>query len=91
MKKNSVIRQLLLDSPCSLESMGVNEEQSRLLDALSDLDTEMRKKLKGDKKALELFKKYDETLSSLCYEELCRSFERGVKFGVLFGMELEKE
>ena len=91
MKKKSLIRQLLLDSPCSLESLGLNEEQSRLMDALSDLDTEIRKKLKGDKKALDLFEKYDEALNGLCYEELCRTFEKGVKFGVLFGMELVQE
>ena len=91
MKNKSAIRRLLLDDPCSLEKMGLNEEQSRLLDVLSDLEEQINKKFADDEESLNLFKKYKDVLDDLNFEESCCCFEHWIKFGVKFGMELEKD
>lgn len=90
MKKESVIRRLLLDGPCSMESIPVNEEQKRITNVLVELEKEINRKFGKDKEALELFKKYNDAFDDLCFEELSCCFEAGVKFGVLFGMEFFK-
>lgn len=91
MKKKSAIRQLFLNGPCSLETVELNDEQKRLMDLLSDLETEIKNKFRGDKKTLELIKKYTDALDDLNLEETSCLFEKGVKFGVLLGMELAQE
>lgn len=90
MKKESVIRQLLMEGPCSMDSIPVNEEQKRLTDVLIELEREINRKFSRDKEALELLKKYNDALNDLCFEESCSCFETGLKFGVLLGMELVK-
>lgn len=91
MKSKSVIRQLLLESPCSMDRIEMNEEQGRIMDVLIELEKQINEKYGGDEATLNLFRKLEDALDDLCYEDLCCYFERGVKFGVKFGMELAEE
>lgn len=91
MKNKSVIRQLILDNPCSIERVGLNEEQCRLLDVLTELESQIAEKFADDEEALELFKKFKGALDDLNFEETCCYFEQWIRFGVKFGMELAKE
>ena len=91
MKKNSVIRQLLYDGPFSLEAVGINDEQRHLLGVLSDLEENLIEKLRSDKTAMDLFKKFQDASDDLYSEEMCYMFEHWFKLGVLLGMELAQE
>ena len=88
MKNKSAIRRLLLDDPCAIDSACINEKQARLLDVLSDLEDKIKDL---DENTVNLFEQFRNALDDLCYEEMCCYFERGIKFGVLFGMELAEE
>ncbi len=89
MKNNFTISQLLTENPCELVALSNNEEQVRLLDVLSDLEKEFENL--GDDKVWDLFKKFQDAADALAYEEMCRCFENGVKFGVMFGMALAED
>ena len=89
MKNNFIISQLLTENPCELVALSNNEEQGRLLDVLSDLEKEFKNL--GDDKVWDLFKKFQDAADALAYEEMCRCFENGVKFGVMFGMALAED
>lgn len=89
MKAKSVIRQLLRENPCDLESLKNNNEQKRLMSALAEIEEEIVKL--NDDKVLRLFERFQDVIDDLNYEEICRCFERGVKFGVKFGIELAEE
>ena len=91
MKKKSVIRQLMVGEPDFFERGKLTDEQSRLMDVLSDLEIEVNNKFGDDKSTLELIKKYIDALDELNLEETSCLFEKGVKFGVLLGMELAEE
>lgn len=91
MKKNTAIRKLLFDDPCSIEGLRINAEQERLLDVLSDLEEQLNKRLSGDETALDLFKKFKDASDDLYCEETCCLFERWIKYGILLGMELAQE
>lgn len=91
MEKKSAIRKLLFDDPFSMETLGVNDEQSRLLDVLADLEEQISKKFDGDQTALDLFKRFKSASDDLYCEETCCMFERWLKFSVLLGMELGRE
>ena len=89
MKNNFIISQLLTENPCALVAMNNNEEQVRLMDVLSDLENEFKNL--NDDKVWKLFKKFQDAADALAYEEMCRCFENGVKFGVMFGMALAED
>lgn len=91
MKKKSVIGQLLLGEPDFFERGKLTEEQKRLMEVLSDLEKEVQRMFSDDNKTLELIKQYIDTLDDLNLEETCLLFEKGVKFGIKFGMELAEE
>ncbi len=89
MSNKFTISQLLTENPCELVALSNNEEQVRLLDVLSDLEKEFENL--GDDKVWDLFKKFQDAADALAYEEMCRCFENGVKFGVKFGMALAED
>ncbi len=89
MSTKFTIRQLLTENPCALVAMNNNEEQVRLMDVLSDLENEFKNL--NDDKVWKLFKKFQDAADALAYEEMCRCFENGVKFGVMFGMALAED
>ena len=91
MKDKSVILQLLFDSPCSIDRVGLNAEQKRLLGDLIDVEEQVNKKFANDEEALNLFEKFKSALNDLNFEETCCCFERWIRFGIKFGMELAKE
>lgn len=91
MKNNSAIRQLLFNDVPFWERCKLGEEHKRLMDALIDLENQVNARFGDDKNALELIQKYTDALDNLNVEESSCLFEQGVRFGVLFGMELAKE
>lgn len=91
MQNKFAIRRLLEEDPCELTTMKICDEQNRLLDVLSDLEEQIKNKFANDGGALDLFDRFKTALEDLSYEEMCTYFERGIRFGVKFGMELVED
>lgn len=92
MKKDSIIKRLLYDDPCSFDTMRVdNEEYWRLWDKVDNLREQIKAKIDGDTVLIGLLKQYEDIMGDITLEEAKTYFERGVKFGVLFGMTIAEE
>lgn len=91
MKKRSIIKRLLSDDPCSYESIRVDDEYWKKSDVISEMEKQLLEKIKGDADLIDLIKRYTDALDDLAIDESEAYFEMGVKFGVLFGMQLAED
>lgn len=91
MKKRSIIRQLLLDDPCSYETIKMGDEYWKIMDAIKEIEKKLDEKVGGDGDFAELIKRYSDALDELALEEAEAFFEKGVKFGVMFGIQVAEE
>lgn len=91
MKKRSIIRQLLLDDPCSYESIKMGDGYWKIYDVIRDVEKQLYDKINGDGDLEDLIKRYTDVLDDLALEEAETYFEYGVKFGVMFGIQVAEE
>lgn len=92
MKKDNVIKRLLYDDPCSFDTMRIdNEEYWGLWDKVDNLREQIKAKIDDDTVLTGLLKQYEDIMCDITLEEAKTYFERGVKFGVLFGMAIVEE
>lgn len=91
MKKRNIIRQLLLDDPCSHERIEMGDGYWKIIDVIKEVENMLDEKIGGDEELTKLIQRYTDALDELALEEAEAYFEKGVKFGVLFGMQIAEE
>ena len=87
MKRNSVIREMLYGGHMA-ENIKMGERYDKLFDKLVDINNQLERELQSNERLSELYEKFKEVNDEVLLEELARYFEEGVKFGVLFGIEV---
>lgn len=88
MKIESAIEQLLLGKRGDLNHIGLNEEDARLCDLLSEQYKKLKTALQPFPEIAKLLNEFIDTKDlALCNETLVH-YKEGLRFGILLGMDI---
>lgn len=87
MDDKSAIAQMYHCGRGHVEKMEISRETSDILGDVDEKYNKLKDKLSSQEEIWQLFKDFEEALSSLRAEEAADSYAEGFKFGLLLGVE----
>ncbi len=88
MKRESIFRQVFIYNNFDTDYITMTEKSIELGDIWDGLDKQLTNKLASSPDLLDLFEHYKQAYQDFASEQIDTYYERGLKLGMLLGMEL---
>ncbi len=88
MKRESIFRQVFIYNNFDTDYITMTEKSIELGDIWDGLDKQLTNKLASSPDLLDLFERYKQAYQDFASEQTDIYYERGLKLGMLLGMEL---